>query len=75
MDDEKLTQLRQLYVAAPVLLPLIQGKEKTAYERLLRTFRDHGEVALQYVAECNAYTTLLEEINYQLQELETASKE
>ena len=75
MNDEQLVKLRQLHIAAPVLLPLIKEKERLAYERLLYKFRDDGIVALQHVAECNAYSTLLEEINYQLQELENASKE
>jgi hypothetical protein len=69
MTEEQKIQARQLHVAAPVLLPIIQEKCETAYQKLLRNYRDHGEVSLAMLAECSAYDSIKEDIEYKLQEL------
>ena len=69
MTDEQIIEAKQIYVAAPVLLPMIKEKQETAYQRLLHKFRNDGEVSLAQVAECNAYTILLEEVTYKINSL------
>lgn len=74
MKEEELVKARQLHISAPALLPMLEDSQKLAYDKLLRHFRDTGEVKVAMVAECNAYSTILEDIQYKLQELENLSK-
>lgn len=70
MTNQDIQDAKVLHVAAPTLLPMIEALQKTSYENMLRHFREKGETHMGYLAECNAYTTILEEINYKLRNLE-----
>lgn len=70
MTEQAIQDAKVLHVSAPTLLPMIEKLQRESYEKLLGHFRDKGETHMGYVAECNAYSTILDEINGKLISLE-----
>lgn len=60
--------------SAPALIPLIQSLHDLSYDKLLTGFRSGEKDNLALVAECNAYKTIIEEINYKINNLEAHFK-
>ena len=75
MTPDELGEARVLAMAAHAIIPLIEARKEIAYERLLGDFRNGGTSNLALVAECNAYSSILEDINHKLQSYEQLSKE
>jgi len=75
MSPETLNEMRTLSLAASVLIPLVEEKRLSAYERLLGSFRHHHNADLALVAEVNAYQSILDEINIKLNAFEQLTKE
>ena len=71
LTDKEMDQLHILSVSAHALLPLVQEKKELAYIRLLQHFREHKEANLGLVAQCNAYTELIEDINVKLDQYQS----
>lgn len=57
------TDARLFYLAAPVMLPLIEKKKKMAYERLMMKHREGSTEYHNIVAELAVLTDLEREIN------------
>ena len=70
MTEKAIQDAKVLHVAAPTLIPLLEGLEREAYERLLNGFRNTGSKDMAIVAECAAYNRVLEEIKTRLTNLE-----
>ncbi len=66
MTQEELNEARVLHMTAHALLPLLEEKHEHAYDRLLGAFRSGSTENLALLAECNAYRSLIEEVNYKL---------
>lgn len=65
-EDEKInlkTEARLFYLAAPVILPLIERKKKHAYSRLMMKHREGSTEYQNIVAELAVLTDLENEIN------------
>lgn len=69
MTENELGEAKQLSVAAGPVLNMLEGLRKTAYYKMLSDFRLGKSDHLAKVAECNAYTTIMEEIEYKLKRL------
>lgn len=72
-EIDELNELRMLNLTAHVLLPLVEEKRKQSYEKLLGDFRHNHSANIALVAECNAYSSLIEEIHYKLKTFENLS--
>jgi hypothetical protein len=75
MTPEELSEARVLSLAAHAIIPLIEERKQIAYERLLASFRNSSQANIALVAECNAYSSILEDINNKLNSYETLTKE
>ena len=75
MSPEELSEARILSLAAHAIIPLIERRKQVAYERLLGDFRNGGKSNLALVAECNAYSSILDDINNKLSSYENVTKE
>lgn len=65
---------RILAMAAPTLLPILQSRRDSAYERLLGEFRQGNTNNLAMVAECNAYSSIIEDITTIIKTLDHKEK-
>jgi len=59
---ETLNEARQFYLAAPVMMPLIERRKRIAYERLLAKHRDGDTNVLNLVSELSVLNDLENEI-------------
>jgi hypothetical protein len=75
MSPEELNEARVLAMAAHAIIPLIEDRKQLAYERLLASFRNSAQANIALVAECNAYSSILEDIHNKLQSYENVTKE
>lgn len=75
MQQDRLNRLRTLQMVAHILIPMIEERHNEAYERLLGDFRNGSTENLARIAECNAYMSLLEEIRFNIAELENYKEE
>jgi len=75
MTDQELNDMRMLSLSAHVLVPLITSLHEQAYDKLLSSFRNGSTECNQLIATCNAYKTLLEEIEIKLNNYENMEKE
>lgn len=64
MNNVTLSQLRTFNLASIELMPLIKDLHNTAYTKLLMEFRggSEGKHILPLVARCEAYQSIIEEI-------------
>lgn len=75
ITQEQMEDYRLTHLTAQVLLPLLEKKQQVAYSRLMGEFRNSRTADLALVAECNAYTSILEEITSKIKIYERLSKE
>jgi hypothetical protein len=75
MTPDEINEARVLHLAAHAIIPLIEERKQIAYERLMGDFRNSRTANLALVAECSAYTSILEDIHNKLQSYENLSKE
>lgn len=75
LSSEQLNEYRVLHITASSLLPLLEKRKEVAYQKLIGEFRNSKTADLALVAECNAYTSLLDEIGSKLAAYERLSKE
>lgn len=64
-DEERhreITETRQFYIGAPVILPLIQQRKRVAFERLMSKHKEGATDYLALVAELNVLNDLEREI-------------
>jgi uncharacterized iron-regulated protein len=71
MTERDIHVAKTLHVAASGLLPILEEMQTNAYDNLLMEFRNGKVDNLARIAECNAYNTVIEEINYRIKRLET----
>lgn len=75
MNSDQLNEARVFSMTAHVIIPLLEERKKNAYERLLGEFRNSKTASLTLVAECNAYSSILDEINTKIQMYEHQTEE
>lgn len=67
MTDEKkrelIQELKIIAIASPVLIPLLEKRRKSSYEKLLSAFREGKTDLVSLTAELNAYESLLRDIS------------
>lgn len=69
-DEEKqriMTEARHIYLAAPVLMPLIEKMKKVAFDRLMAKHRDGDTKYETLVSELSVLNNLEREINVKVQ--------
>lgn len=70
MTDEQITEARILSTSAHTLIPLIRDLHQVSYDKLIGSFRGGEKDNIALIAECSAYRTILEEIEYKLKRLD-----
>jgi len=75
LTQEQLNEYRQLHLVASVLLPMLEQKKEMAYRRLVGDFRNTKSANLALVAECSAYSSIMDDINAKLKNYERLTKE
>jgi len=79
MTDQEVQESRAFYLAAPVLLPMLERRKRIATEKLLSAFREGRTDLLALTSELNAYVGLEQEIkqleaNYKTLEEQNANR-
>lgn len=62
-----LTEARQLYVAAPIIMPLLERLSLNAYQRLISGFRNGDKDNLTLIAELSVIDALKSQIRSKLE--------
>jgi len=75
MTTDELNEMRVLYLAASAIIPLLETRHKDAYDKLLGEFRQGETNNLARLAECNAYSSILEDISCKIQNYENLEGE
>jgi len=64
---EKISEARRFYMAAPVIVPMLEKRHKLALQRLMGKYRDGETDYINVIAELYTLSTLLNEIRIQEQ--------
>jgi len=75
LTQEQINEFRQLGMVASILIPMLEQKKESAYRKLIGGFRNDKSANLALVAECSAYTSIIDDVNAKLNHYERLTKE